>query len=115
MCVRLLTMVLLLIMILLKRTLAIWRIRMIRKRQLIIMKRRLIMTIMVIMLIMLIMMRIRKLVEVKPCVVETSLCAASQTWRLRWEWWRKYSKIFGKSVHRSGANSQNIWEIRSLI
>ena len=111
MCVRLLTMVVLLIMILLKRTLAIWRIRMIRKRQLMIMKRRLIMTIM---MIMLIMMRIRKLVEVKPCVVETSLCAASQTWRLRWEW-RKYSKIFGKSVHRSGANSQNIWEIRSLI
>ena len=68
---------------------------------------------MTIMMIMLIMMRIRKLVEVKPCVVETSLCAASQTWRLRWEW-RKYSKIFGKSGG-SGANSQNIWEIRSLI
>ena len=90
-------MVLLLIMILLKRTLAILRIMMIRKRQLIIMKRMLIMMIMLIMLIMLIMMRIRKLVEGKPSVVETSLCAASQTWRLRWEW-RKYSEIFGKSV-----------------
>ena len=56
------------------------------------------------MLIMMIMMRIRKLVEVKPSVVETSLCAASQTWRLRWEW-RKYSKIFGKSG-RSGAKKQ---------
>ena len=94
-------MVLLLIMILLKRTLAIWKITMIRKRQLMIMKR---MLIMMILMIMLIMMRIRKLVEVKPSVVETSLCAASQTWRLRWEW-RKYLKIFGKSG-RSGANFQ---------
>ena len=55
------------------------------------------MLIMMILMIMLIMMRIRKLAEVKPSVVETSLCAASQTWRLRWEW-RKYSEIFGKSV-----------------
>ena len=94
MWMRLMTMVLLLIMILLKRTLAILRIMMLRKRQLMIMKR---MLIMMIMLIMLIMMRIRKLVEGKPSVVETSLCAASQTWRLRWEW-RKYSEIFGKSV-----------------
>ena len=94
MCVRLLTMVLLWIMISLKRTLTILRIMMIRKRQLMIMKRRLIV---MIMMIMLIVMRIRKLFEVKPSVVETSLCAASQTWRLRWEW-RKYSKIFGKSV-----------------
>ena len=106
MWVRLLTMVLLLIMIML--TLAILRILMIRKRKLMIMEKTRILT------RRLIVMRIRKLVEVKPSVVETSLCAASQTWRLRWEW-RKYSKIFGKSVHRSGANSQNIWEIRSLI
>ena len=106
MCVKLLTMVLLLIMIML--TLAILRILMIRKRKLMIMEKTRILT------RRLIMMRIRKLVEVKPSVVETSLCAASQTWRLRWDW-RKYSKIFGKSVHRSGANSQNIWEIRSLI
>ena len=89
MWVRLLTMVLLLIMIML--TLAILRILMIRKRKLMIMEKTRILT------RRLNMMRIRKLVEVKPSVVETSLCAASQTWRLRWEW-RKYSKIFGKSV-----------------
>ena len=111
MWVRLLTMVLLLIMIML--TLAILRILMIRKRKLMIMEKTRILTRRLIMMIILIMMRIRKLVEVKPSVVETSLCAASQTWRLRWEW-RKYSKIFGKSGG-SGANSQNIWEIRSLI
>ena len=82
-------MVLLLIMIML--TLAILRILMIRKRKLMIMEKTRILT------RRLNMMRIRKLVEVKPSVVETSLCAASQTWRLRWEC-RKYSKIFGKSV-----------------